>query len=333
MLRRFFLCLAILLAATTPAAADLIHILAPFNLPGTYDTNVVKLGDNVPFADGQRFRLDVYAPQNPTGPAPVVMFIYGGAWEAGEKSDYEFVGRAFASQGFVAVIPDYRVYPEVAYPKFLEDNAAAVRWIEDNIARYGGDPGRFFLSGHSAGAYTAVMLGLDRSFLREYGVTMPIRGIAAISGPYDFYPFEYDQVRHAFGDAPNPEGTQPVNLVQPDVPPMLLMSGTTDPIVRVQNTEHLAERLKAQNDWVSVRYYEGAGHMEPVIALGALWRWRFSVLADITEFFQRFGAFPGGQPRPPGYTPEPPAGQTDMKAIIARLDTMFAPISNDLADE
>ena len=270
--------------------------------------------------------------RNPTGPAPVVMFIYGGAWAAGDKFEYEFVGRALASQGFVAVIPDYRYYPKVQYPKFLEDNAAAVKWIELHIDHYGGDPQRFFLAGHSAGAYNAVMLGLDHSFLREYGVTMPIRGIAAMSGPYDFYPFEYDEVRHAFGDAPNPEGTQPVNLVQPGLPPMLLMSGTTDPIVRVQNTEHLAAKLKAQNDWVSTKYYDGFGHLEPVIAMGAMWRWRIPVLSDMVAFFTRFGAFPSGAPHP-GYVPEPPAGQADMNAIVAKLDALLEPLSGGRRNE
>ena len=90
------------------------------------------------------------------------MFIYGGGWANGDKFEYEFVGRALASRGFVTVIPDYRHYPEVQYPAFLEDNAAAVKWIEEHISLYGGDKQRFFLAGHSAGAYNAVMLGLDR---------------------------------------------------------------------------------------------------------------------------------------------------------------------------
>ncbi len=331
MIRRLLLVALSLVALVLPASAQ-VTIFSPFNLPGTIDDDVVKIGDNVPFQDGGKFKLDVYAPKNPTGPAPVVMFIYGGAWAAGDKFEYEFVGRALASQGFVTVIPDYRKYPEVQYPTFLNDNAAAVKWIEDNISRYGGDTKRFFLAGHSAGAYNAVMLGMDRSFLREYGVTMPIRGIAAISGPYDFYPFEYNEVRKIFGVAPNPEGTQPVNLVQPEEPPMLLMSGTTDPIVRVQNTEHLARKLAAMNNWVSVRYYEGFGHLEPVIAMGAMWRWRIPVLQDIVSFFTQFGAFPSGAPRP-NYVPEPPEGQPDMNAIVAKLDAMLAPIDGEQAKE
>lgn len=332
MTRLIVLCVFALLPFVVPAAGNPVTIFSAFNLPGTIDANVTKAGDDVAYADGPRFRLDVYVPDPPAISAPVVMFIYGGGWKAGDKFEYEFVGRALASQGYVTVIPDYRLFPEVQYPEFLEDNARAIKWIEDNIASYGGDPKRLFLAGHSAGAYNAVMLGLDRSFLNEFGVTVPIRGIAAIAGPYDFYPFEYDEVRNAFGAAANPEGTQPVNLVTPDAPPMLLMSGTTDPIVRVQNTEHLAARLRAQNVWVTEKYYDGFGHLEPVIAMGAMWRWRAPVLKDMVEFFQIFGAFPSGVPRPL-FTPEPPVGTPDMEAIVARLDSMFAPIDSGRRNE
>ena len=200
-----------------------------------------------------------------------------------------------------------------------------MKWIEDNIAGYGGDSSRFFIAGHSAGAYNGVMLALDKSFQREYDVTMPIRGVAGISGPYNFYPFEYGEVRDAFGEAPNPEGTQPVNLVTPNTPPMLLVSGTTDPIVRVQNTEALAAALREQGVWVTEKYYEGFGHMEPVIALGALWRWRMPVLDDMVAFFQMFGAFPSGVPYV-AVAPEPPEGGNGMDSVVSELNAMFQPI-------
>ena len=312
-------------AGTLPAAAQ-VPIMAPFNVPGAVDGGVTRHAD-VAYADGSGRKLDVYTPDKPMGPSPVVMFIHGGSWSGGAKYEYEFIGRAFAANGYVAVIPDYRKWPEVAYPDFLSDNAQAVRWIEDHIGEFGGDKTRLFLAGHSAGAYNAVMLGLDRSFLREYEVTIPIRAVAGISGPYNFYPFEYDEVRRTFGDAPNPEGTQPVNLVTSDAPPMLLVSGTSDPIVRRQNSEELARRLQAQNIWVTEKYYEGFGHMEPIIAFGALWRWRMPVLADTLEFFQRFGAFPSGVARPV-YTPEPPVAEQDpTTALIQKLDEILAPIS------
>ncbi|WP_244545392.1 alpha/beta hydrolase [Devosia enhydra] len=325
------LAMGLMLLASSAAQAQ-IDVMAPFNMAQAMDEEPVKLGDGVAYADGQRKKLDVYTPKNPSGAAPVVVFIYGGAWRNGNRADYQFVGRALASAGFVTVIPDYRLFPEVKYPDFIEDNAQALRWVQDNITKYGGDPQRVFLAGHSAGAYNAVMLALDSSFMREYGVDLQIRGVAALSGPYNFYPFEYGEVRDTFGEAPNPEGTQPVNLVTGNAPPMFLATGTHDPIVRRQNTEVLAERLKAQGIWVTERYYEGFGHMEPVFAMGKMLRWRMPVFADMVEFFHRFGAFPSGTPRP-NFVPEPPMAAPDpILAVIDELDTILQPISDGAGD-
>ncbi len=318
---RPLLILLLVFVTAAPAFAQ-VTIFSPFNLAEAMDKGVKKSAD-IPYADGKRKKLDVYRPENANGPSPVVMFIYGGAWQAGDKFEYEFVGRALAAAGFVTVIADYRLWPEVKYPEFLEDCAEAVRWIQDNIAGYGGDPKRFFVAGHSAGAYNAVMLGLDNSFLREFQVTMPIRAIAAISGPYNFYPFEYGQVRDTFGAAPNPEGTQPVNLVTPNAPPIFLASGTSDPIVRVQNSQALAQKLRDQGVWVTEKYYEGFGHLEPVMALGAMMRFRMPILKDMTDFFQIFGAFPSGTPRPV-FTPDPP--EDEMTAVIQKMEEVLAPI-------
>ena len=315
--------LALAFLQAGPALAQ-PNLFSPFNLGDAMDKGVERTID-VPYAPGKRHKLDVYRPENLEGSAPVVLFIYGGAWRSGDKADYEFVGRALAAAGYVAVIPDYRVYPDVKYPDFLDDNAKAVRWTQDNVASYGGDPKRFFLAGHSAGAYNAVMLGLDGSFLRDNGVTMPIRAIAGLSGPYNFYPFEYDEVRQTFGSAPNPEGTQPINLVTEGTPPFFLASGTSDPIVRVENSKALAERLRADGDWVTEKYYDGFGHLEPAFALGALMRFRMPILQDMLDFFQTFGAFPSGTPRPV-FTPSPP--EDEMTAVIKQMDEVLAPISS-----
>jgi Esterase/lipase len=316
------------LAIVVPGQALAVSMMDPFNIPAAMDGGTSKVGDGVAYGDGARNKLDIYAPEQRGAPAPVVFFIYGGGWSRGERAEYEFVGRALASRGFVAVIADYRLYPEAVYPDFLEDGARALRWVQDNITNYGGDPNRLFLSGHSAGAYNAVMQALDPSFRAEFGVTMPILGVAALSGPYDFYPFEYNEVRNTFGSAPNPEGTQPINLITAESPPMYLATGTTDPIVRMQNTENFANRLRAQGVWVTTQYYDGFGHMEPVLALGAMWRWRMPVLDDMVTFFQRFGAFPNGAyvavaPEPPQMLPDSIA-PTDE--IVRQLNALFQPI-------
>ena len=311
-----FLVLAII--ALGPTGAYAISMMDPFNVGLAMDGGATKSGDGIAYGDGPRKKLDVYTPKALTGPAPVLFFIYGGGWDHGDRGDYQFVGNAFASRGFVVVIADYRLYPEVKYPDFLEDNAQALRWVQDNITRYGGDPDRLFLGGHSAGAYNAVMLALDHSYFHDNGVTMTIKGVAALSGPYDFYPFEYDEVRNSFGSAASPEGTQPVNLVDADAPPMFLAAGTHDPIVRIQNTQTLAKKLTDSGDWVTTKYYDGFGHMEPVLAIGAMWRWRAPVLDDIVSFFQQFGAFPGGVPRVAAAAVAPGAGDaTQMQDVIA----------------
>jgi acetyl esterase/lipase len=328
MLRRAFMLVAFI-AAMSPMAANAVSIMDPFNIPAAMDGGTAKVGDGIAYADGVRHKLDVYAPEQRGEPAPVVFFIYGGGWSRGDRGEYEFVGRALASRGFVTVIADYRLVPEVRYPEFLEDSANALRWVQDNIANYGGDPNRLFLAGHSAGAYNAVMLALDPSFFREYGVTMPVLAVAALSGPYDFYPFEYNEVREAFGQAPSPEGTQPINLITSEAPPMYLVTGTSDPIVRMQNTDRFAQRLRAQGVWVTTEYYEGFGHMEPVLALGKMWRWRMPVLDDMTSFFQRFGAFPSGVPYIAVVPDEPealPDSIAPMDQIIGQLNAMFQQI-------
>lgn len=267
------------------------------------DPGAERVAADVRFAPGPRGTLDVYAPAGLENAAPVVLFVYGGSWNHGEKGDYEYVGHALASRGFVTVIANYRIVPEVTYPAFVEDGAAAIRWIQDHIGEYRGDAKRLFLAGHSAGAYNAVMLALEPAFLREKGVTIPVRGVAGLSGPYSFYPFRVDEAKAAFGSAPNPEGTQPVNLVTAEAPPMFLATGTADLIVRPSNTTLLAEKLRAFRVPVSERYYEGLTHLEPVFALGTLMRSRAPVLDEMVKFFNDLGAFNPASTEPPLLSP------------------------------
>jgi acetyl esterase/lipase len=101
--------------------------------------------NGLPYGNAPRQRLDVYMPTAGTRQTgchgrPVVVFFYGGSWQTGSRSDYLFVGAALASRGFVAVLPDYRTWPDVAFPGFIDDAAAAVRWTRDHAAEFGGDP-------------------------------------------------------------------------------------------------------------------------------------------------------------------------------------------------
>lgn len=144
---------------------------------------------DVPFGPARWQRADVYQPAHATGPVPVIVFWYGGGWTEGNKEEYRFVGTALASLGFVAVLPDYRVYPDVKFPTFLDDAAAAVAWVQSHAGRFGGDPHRIVLMGHSAGAHMAAMLAINHEYLRRAGVdTHDIVGLIGLSGPYELAP-------------------------------------------------------------------------------------------------------------------------------------------------
>jgi acetyl esterase/lipase len=217
----------------------------------------------------------------------VIVFFYGGGWTSGERGDYGFVGRAFAALGFVTIIPDYRLVPHVRFPAFIEDGARAVRWAHDHAAQFGGDPGRIDLAGHSAGAYIGAMLALDRHYLTDAGVDPAvIRAAALLSGPYDFYPFTDQRSRDALGQWPRPLETQPIHFVRPDAPPMLLMHGTADTVVRPRNSERLAAALGRVGGTAELKLYPGKRHIDTIKSLSPLFRGATTALSDSAAFFE-----------------------------------------------
>ena len=238
---------------------------------------------------GPRHKLDVWVPKGKAAaPLPVVIFFYGGGWVAGERGDYGFAGRAFAAQGFVAIVPDYRLVPGVHFPGFIEDGALAVKWARDNAARYGGDPRRISVSGHSAGSYIGAMLTLDGHYLRDAGVDPGIiRAAALLSGPYDFYPFTDGRARDALGNWPRPAETQPISFARADAPPMLLIHGTADTVVRPYNSERLAAKLRGLGAPVELRLYPGKSHIDTIKSVSPTFRGSTPALADSIAFLRK----------------------------------------------
>ncbi|MBR3192724.1 MAG: alpha/beta hydrolase [Bosea sp.] len=243
---------------------------------------------DVAYGRHPRQTMDIYVPAGGGSGRPVVFFIYGGSWANGAKESYAFVGDALASRGFVTVIADYRLVPEVRFPIFIEDGAAALRFVHDNVARYGGDPRRIHLMGHSAGAYNAMMLTLDRSYLARVGLSPGvIRSAVGLSGPYDFLPLDIDVTKAAFGNARNLERTQPIHFARKDAPPILLATGTDDTTVLPRNSEQLAAALRrAGARSVTLKTYAGLGHAGTAASLARAMSWRAPVLDDVVEFWQ-----------------------------------------------
>jgi acetyl esterase/lipase len=256
----------------------------------------VSIARDIAYGPEARQRLDVYAPSSRMPGRPVVVFFYGGSWDSGAKADYAWVGRALADRGYVAVVADYRLYPAVVWPAFLKDSALAVRWARDHASEYGGDASRLVLMGHSAGAYNAVDLALDRRWLDAVGIdpSRDVRAVIGLSGPYDFLPLRSDELKTIFGPADQRPDTQPINHVDGRSPPLLLITGDRDTTVDPGNSDRLAARVEASGGQVKVLHYPKLDHVRTVGALAPPLRWLAPVMADAAGFIdQQTGFRPG----------------------------------------
>ncbi|MES2754998.1 MAG: alpha/beta hydrolase [Pseudomonadota bacterium] len=251
-------------------------------------SGVELVGEAIPFGTtGQT--LDVWRPATSSpAPRPVIIFYYGGGWVHGDRGAYAFAARALAKVGFVVVVADYRKVPGVRFPAFVQDGAMAVKWVRDNVARYGGDPARVALSGHSAGAYIAAMLALDRRWLQAEGVDPAIvRAAVPMCGPYDFYPFTKRRSRDAMQGAADPQMTQPIHFARAGAPPLLLLSAGSDAQVGSHNARNLTARLQALGAPVTHIDYGELSHENVVMALSVPYRDKAPVLADTVAFLNR----------------------------------------------
>jgi acetyl esterase/lipase len=246
------------------------------------DQGVARIAEGVAFGSHPRLKLDVWAPKAASQiPRPVIVFFYGGGWHWGERGHYGFAARSLAAQGFVVVVPDYRLVPEAHFPDFVADSAAAVRWTQAHIDEHRGDPAHIAIMGHSAGAYNALMVALDPQWL---GSPSPIKAVVALSGPTDFYPFTTDSARNAMGNAPDPRATQPVNFARADAQPLLLIHGTADTTVRIRNARNLKAAMDAAHGRATKIELDGVEHNLPVMALSALFKNRIPVLEESVNF-------------------------------------------------
>lgn len=273
-----WLIVAVLLALTGCSAADLLNATVP-----TDGTTVVH---DIAYGVGPRRTLDVYQPVRAGG--PLIVFLYGGSWRMGDKSMYPFVGRPLAARGAVVVVPNYRLYPEVQFPQFLDDNAAAVAWALAHAAELGADPRSVFVVGHSAGAYDAAMLALDPRYLQRAGVSRDrLAGVVGLAGPYDFLPITGADIIPVFATVDDGPASQPITYVDGHNPALLLLAGDGDTIVNPRNTLSLARRVREFGGEVESRIYQGVGHIGMVTAFAPLFAGRAPVLDDVWGFVLR----------------------------------------------
>ena len=237
------------------------------------------------FGPHGRHALDVYVPKRRTGPLPMVVFFYGGSWQNGERANYLFAAAALASRGYIAILPDYRLYPAVRFPAFVEDGAKAVRWALDHAAQIGGDPGRLFLMGHSAGAHIATLLTLDERYLAAEGVAAGrIRGTISLAGPNAFYPSRTASIAAVFAHLADETVARPIEFVDGNEAPLLLLHGDDDDTVFAFNTIDLSKAVREAGGSVRHKFYPNVGHIGILLALAKPFRNIAPVLDDTAAF-------------------------------------------------
>lgn len=246
--------LAVWLSATAAAAQS-------------HTFTVVRDIDYVPHADypGGKDRLDLYIPQGAKN-APVIFSLHGGLLMAGDRREDAFVGRRFAAAGYVTAVISYRLSPQASHPAHIEDTAAAFAWVARNIGRHGGDPNRILVTGHSAGAYLAMLLVTDQRWLAAHKLSpRDIKGVAPVSGFYwvDKPGVAPDRPRSVWGSDPTVwVDASPSRYLRADLPPILIVDTDGDEAWRQQQAVDLAAALrKAGHKDVTTHKVLGRTHM------------------------------------------------------------------------
>jgi len=257
---------------------------APVNLlNGITPSGSFEKAKDISYGDLERQKLDVYRAETPRPNAPVLVFIHGGSWTDGSKDIYKFLAEGFTSEGFDVVVPNYRLYPEAVYPQMIEDSAKAVAQAAQ---LYPNRP--LVVMGHSAGAYNALMLGLNKSYLNTAGANLcaNVAGVVSLSGPTGIIPLKEEPYITIFPDRFT-KSDAPLNNVSGPTPPMFLGHGSDDKTVYPQNSEALAKKINERGGNATVKVYEGMNHIGAVKVLSRHFDGDSELKDDIIAFALR----------------------------------------------
>ncbi len=234
-----------------------------FTQDGEYETiiNVPYYSVSVNQSDeyiSERCVLDIYYPKNTKEYATIVWF-HGGGLTGGNKA----IPEALKEEGVCIVAVNYRLYPKVKSPVYIEDAAAAVAWVFNNIGDYGGDPSKIFISGHSAGGYLTMMVGMDKRWLGSNNINANrIAGLIPFSG----HTITHMTVRKERGIAntqPVVDDLAPLFHVRADAPPLLLITGDREleMLGRYEENAYMMRMMKVAGHKATKIYeLDGYGH-------------------------------------------------------------------------
>jgi acetyl esterase/lipase len=251
------------------------------------DFTLTKKQVDIAYGTLPRQRLDVYIPS--AKPKGVVVFGYGGGFLDGNKDEYGFVGEAFTSLGYLTIIYDYRLNPEVTFPLYLQDAALAVRWAFDHAKDFDA-PQKIILAGHSAGAYLAAMLSSNKTYLNQVRLNpKDIFLTICFSGGFQFFDpkqkanggFITSEIQKVFGSQKTYQETQPIRYVDGDEPPFLIVHGAEDQVLSVQQARQFVARLKTKQPSVVYLEYPELDHAKTITTFAKPLRFLSSVFADV----------------------------------------------------
>ena len=261
--------------------------LKVFNFIVPKDSSSELIASGVAYAEDPQQRLDIYRPKDAGLKLPILLFVHGGSWKDGNRSDYEFAGRAFAARGYLTLVMSYRLLPKNRYPDFISDVALALTWAQNNAAEFGGDGRKIFAVGHSAGAYNISLAVLDQRYLTAADFDQQsLLGVASLAGPFDFLPLDSPITRATFGGVADLPSTQPINFARKDAPPFLLLHGTADTTVYPKNSRSLSKHLTEAGAKAELIEYSGVSHVGIMLAVAKPLRGNAPVLDDVDRFFK-----------------------------------------------
>jgi acetyl esterase/lipase len=241
-MRRISACVLLLAVALPARPARAAEDAKAPKIGGNFEVEVHK---DIPYIDGkdvdERQKLDLYLPKG-VKDYPTLFFIHGGGWTGGSRSGFDRIGRTFARNGVGFVSTGYRLSPKVKHPAHIEDVAKGFAWTVANIAKYGGNAGAIFVSGHSAGGHLAALLATDDDYLKAEKLAVSnIKGVIPVSGVFVVSPRQ----KNIFGeDAEVCKKASPQNHVRDGLPPFLILYADSELGALGKQAEAFAPALK-----------------------------------------------------------------------------------------
>jgi acetyl esterase/lipase len=244
---------------------------------------------NVSYGPFDRQKLDIYRAETSKPASPLLVFVHGGSWDSGSKDLYKFLAEGFTSEGYDVVVPNYRLYPEVKYPAFVEDTAKAIAFTAEKF------PDRpLVVMGHSAGGYNMLMAMMRPNFYPSDAppACRSVAGLVSLAGPTGIIalgsePYITMFPERMFGsDAPMNNVKLRAGSAAPQLPPVFFGHGLKDTTVYPQNSEKLAAKIIAAGGAAVVKTYEGLGHTDVVKVLSRHFDDDAELKADILTFIE-----------------------------------------------